>query len=404
MKKMTEISDIDLLHELGIDTEIKKQKKYSPEEERVILGFGEINEYYQKNKRLPRYTDISDIFEKLLATRLKAICESNEWDGLLKDFDTSNLLQQTREIYGKSSSDIEDLSDEEILSQLGISDDNDEHSITNLTNIKARVGINSPDELARSFPCKEFDTFTPLFDKIQSGLNGGTHVAVEVKGVADVNVGEFFIIKGQKAYIAEKVKDRIHKGEEQSKVRVIYDNGTEIKVFLHSFIRSLQPDQRRNRGYGRQIVENSAGAMFANKLDDIDNQSGTIYVLRSQSQHPNIKPNREILHKIGITTGDVKIRIANAKNDPTFLMDDVEIIAEYKLSNINPVKLENLIHKFLQSTQVDITIEDRFGKPIKPREWFLVPLFIIDEIIKHIKDKSIVNYKYDVEKAKIIKV
>jgi hypothetical protein len=62
--------------------------------------------------------------------------------------------------------------------------------------------------------------------------------------------------------------------------------------------------------------------------------SGTIYVLRSKSDHPEIKSRHEVLHKIGVTGGKIEKRIANAKNDATFLLADVEVVATYKLSNI----------------------------------------------------------------------
>jgi len=49
-------------------------------------------------------------------------------------------------------------------------------------------------------------------------------------------------------------------------------------------------------------------------------------VLRSKSEHPFVAKNRTVLHKIGVTGGDVKARVANAKKDPTYLLADVEIV------------------------------------------------------------------------------
>jgi hypothetical protein len=42
-----------------------------------------------------------------------------------------------------------------------------------------------------------------------------------------------------------------------------------------------------------------------------------------------------------------------------------------------------------------IEITDRFGHPVVPREWFLVPLFVIDEAVSRIKDGTITDYQYD---------
>lgn len=99
----------------------------------------------------------------------------------------------------------------------------------------------------------------------------------------------------------------------------------------------------------------------------------------------------------------MKKRISNAKLDPTFLMADVEVVATYELYNINRTKLENIIHKFFEPAKLDIQIKDRFGQPVVPREWFLVPLFAVDEAVSKIKDGTIGNYIYDVASAKLEK-
>ena len=82
-------------------------------------------------------------------------------------------------------------------------------------------------------------------------------------------------------------------------------------------------------------------------------------------------------------------------------MADVEIVATYKLANINRVKLENIIHKFFNSARLDIEIKDRFGKPVRAREWFLVPIFVIDEFVEIIKQGSLNDYYYDPKSAKL---
>jgi Meiotically up-regulated gene 113 len=124
-------------------------------------------------------------------------------------------------------------------------------------------------------------------------------------------------------------------------------------------------------------------------------ESSTLYVLRSQSNHPQIAALRNVIHKIGVTGGKV---------DPTFLLADVEIIATYKLTGIKPSRLENLLHRFLGSARFEIEIADRFGNPVKPREWFLVPLPVIDEIVRRIQDHSILEYEYDRETAALQKI
>jgi hypothetical protein len=94
-----------------------------------------------------------------------------------------------------------------------------------------------------------------------------------------------------------------------------------------------------------------------------------------------VAANREVLHKIGVTGGKVETRIADASLDPTFLMA-YAVIATYELYNINRVKLENLIHRVFDPAQLEIEIRDRFGNLVKPREWFLVPLFVVNEVVE----------------------
>ena len=144
--------------------------------------------------------------------------------------------------------------------------------------------------------------------------------------------------------------------------------------------------------------------MFADQPADDDLASGTIYVLRSKSEHPLVAANRDVLHKIGVTGGKVETRIANASLDPTFLMAEVEVIASYQLYNINRVKLENIIHRVFDPVQLDIEIKDRFGNPVRPCEWFLVPLFVVNEAVERIKDETITQYVYDPTTARLMKV
>ena len=161
-------------------------------------------------------------------------------------------------------------------------------------------------------------------------------------------------------------------------------------MLMRSLQRSLHKDEA-----GRRITDPTAGPLFADQTIDGDEASGTIYVLRSKSDLPIVAENRDVLHKIGVTSGKVERRIANAKLDATFLLADVEIVATYELYNINRSKLENLIHRIFEPARLDIQIKDRFGNPVVPREWFLVPLFAIDEAVEKIKEGTITGYRYD---------
>ena len=86
------------------------------------------------------------------------------------------------------------------------------------------------------------------------------------------------------------------------------------------------------------------------------------------------------------------------------LLADVEVVASYKLSNINRTKLENIFHRIFAPAQLDLTIQDRFGQPVRPREWFLVPLPVIDDAVQRIRDGSITNVVYDPKTARLVEV
>jgi hypothetical protein len=115
-----------------------------------------------------------------------------------------------------------------------------------------------------------------------------------------------------------------------------------------------------------------------------------------------VAEHRELIHKIGVTGGKVETRIAAAATDATYLLADVEIVATYKLHNLNRTKLENIFHRLFGAAQIDLTIDDRFGNPVKPREWFLVPLQVIDEAVERIRDGTITDVVYDPKSARLI--
>lgn len=385
--------DDALLAELGISVEAKKVSKYTPREQRIIAGFEEIQKFVEEHRRLPEHGEGKDIFERLYAVRLDRIRQQEECVALLKDFDHQNILDTENQV---KLSEIEDIDDDELLKQLGVNLDS-ETSITNLKHVKSQAEKRAAaKEVANRKRCEDFAKYKPMFERLKKQLEAGIRETIRFRKDAgftktSLKKAQFLIVGGQTAYIAEIGESiKAPNGEEDARLRVIYSNGTESNILLRSLIRAMYKDET-----SRFITNPDLGPLFSDQKSDDDQESGTIYVLRSLSSHPMIQKNKEVVHKIGVTGGEVKTRIANAKNDPTFLMADVEIIATYKLANINRVKLEKVIHKLFESTKLEIEIKDRFGKPVKAREWFLVPLFIIDEVVNKIKEGTISDYYYD---------
>lgn len=395
--KFTEEDDA-LLAELGVEVEAKKRAARTPLEERMIAGFEEIENFVEVHGHPPEHGEEKDIFERLYAVRLDEIRRSSECRIVLNELDSKGLLDGGPVL----SVDMpDDLDDEALLAELGVEAEN-ETDITKLKHVRTRAEIKAAEEIAQRAPCTDFAEFKPLFEAVQSDLEKGVRKTKQFRkeagfSKADIMQGNFIIVGGQTAYI-NKIGEtfKAPNGDDDARMRVIYSNGTESDILLRSLIRAMYKDET-----SRLISEPNAGPLFSDKAGEEDIESGTIYVLRSKSEHPEIKKNYEVLHKIGVTGGNIEKRIANAKDDPTFLMADVEVVATYKLSNINRVKLENLIHKFFETARLNIAIKDRFGKPIAPREWFLVPLFIIDEAVEKIKDGTILNYSYEIKTGKI---
>ncbi|MDH6299413.1 GIY-YIG nuclease family protein [Polynucleobacter sphagniphilus] len=387
--------DDELLAELGVDVEVESKGTHTPRQARIIAGFEEIEAFFEKNGRLPQHGEGRDIFERIYATRLEAIAASQECRDVLVGLDKHSLLDKVAVSVAELNADIDD---DTLLAELGV-DVPKEGDLTNLTHVKSTAEKKAAEEIGSRTLCPDFDKFKPLFAKVKEEIKEGIRKTVRFKESAKINPGEYFILNGQVAYIDQMAEITLDVyGNWDGRMRIIFDNGTESNNLLRSFQRALYKDEA-----GRRVTDPDAGPLFGGQAEDLDHESGTIYVLRSKSEQPEIKANVSVLHKIGVTGGDVDKRIANAKLDPTFLMADVEVIATYELYNINRTKLENLLHRFFDGARLDVQITDRFGNPVVPREWFLVPLFIIDQVVEKIKDGTLGDYRYDTKEAKLLK-
>jgi hypothetical protein len=290
----------------------------------------------------------------------------------------------------------DELDDDELLAQLGINGAT-RADITELRHVRSAAEKRAAEEIANRQKCEDFESFKPLFEQVQQELNAGLRQTRRFERKSEIAPGRFYILGGQKAYVAamEELFSNEH-GHMDARLRVIFDNGTESNLLMRSLQKALQQDPA-----GRRIIEPPAGPLFADQNEEGDEASGIVYVLRSKSDHPAVAANRDVLHKIGVTGGSVERRLANARLDPTFMMADVEIVATYELYNINRTKLENLIHRIFGPARLDIEIKDRFGQPIVPKEWFLVPLFAVDEAIERIREGTITGCIYDPKTARL---
>ncbi|MBO6882657.1 MAG: GIY-YIG nuclease family protein [Marivita sp.] len=386
--------DDALLAELGVEVEVKKQLSRTPREERIIAGFEEILRFAEEHGRPPQHGEDRDIFERLYAVRLDRIRELQECRDLLAPLDEQGLLAKTS---APLAGDADDLDDDALLAELGV--EVATSPLTELKHVRSTAEKKAADEVANREKCEDFATFKPLFEQVQKEMDSGLRETRPFEMKAEIEKGRFFIVSGQKAYVAAKGETITNEqGRTDARLRVIFDNGTESNMLMRSLQRALNKDDA-----GRRITDPSAGPLFSDQTIDGDEASGTIYVLRSKSDHPLVAENRDLVHKIGVTNMSVEKRIAGAQLQPTFLMANVEVVATYELYNINRTKLENLIHRIFEPARLEIEIMDRFGRPVLPREWFLVPLFAVNEAVEKIKEGSIANYLYDPRQAKLVK-
>ena len=393
------MSDLDLdelRSELDEFSKPVQSSTRSPRDERIIAGFEEIQRFVEKHGHRPQHGEDKDIFERLYAVRLDRIRALEDCRKLLDPLDHQGLLEEA-ETTGAATE--EDVDEDELVSELR--DVAGSPDITQLRHVRTSAEKRAAEEIANREVCNDFDTFKPLFEKVRRELKSGVRISrpFKTRALDEIQKGAFFVIGGQIAYIADVGEEFQTQYERRdSRLRVIYDNGTESDVLQRSLQRALHRDEA-----ARYITDPSAGPLFGENSEEDDLESGTIYVLRSKSNNPVVAANRDVLHKIGVTGGKVATRIANAKHDPTYLMAEVEVIASYKLFNINRVKLENVIHRVFESARLDIEIKDRFGQPVVPREWFLVPIFVVDQVIEKIKDGTITEFVYDSKMAKLVR-
>ena len=395
-KKKSQFTDADdaLLEELGVEVEVKQAAKYTKEEERIIAGFEEVQRFAEEHGRSPQHGEDKDIFERLYAVRLDRLNELEACRELLLPMDHQELLNSKMDS-PESESEAE-MDDDALLEALGV--EAEKGSIEELNYVRPSKEIRASEEASKRERCEDFEQYKVLFDQVKEDLEAGTRQMIRCDNKTDVKIGDLLVIKGQTAYIA-KAGEVFTDGEgrEDCRLLVIYSNGTESKMLRRSFQKRLWED-----GTSRRIVTPSdLGPLFSDQVEEKDQASGIIYILRSKSDHSFIKEHRELIHKIGFTNGSVERRIADAENQPTYLLADVEVVKTYRLYNVNASKLENLFHKFFSPAKLTIEMLDRFGKPYQPREWFLVPLEALDEAVERLKDGSLSEYCYDSKQAKL---
>ncbi len=369
--------------------DVTAPKKRTTSSDRLIAGFQEICDYAEAHGCPP--TEETD---RKLYRRLKGILENESRLERCRPFDTCGLLPAPEnEIASEPEAEYKpkDLTDEEQLDEImndPLFDDIESGSDLGLFDIPdyMRQRLNARKEaeyVGRRRECEDFDKYADGFKEVQQGLKLGKYRLVKFS-VKNLKVGSYFVEDGMIGYLAAFEDEGVNRhGDRDGRTRVIYENGAEADIKYKTITKNLSVT-------GYSVVDTSE--MTTEELEqcftinDNDIESGTIYVLRSKSTRPEIAAIKN-LYKIGFTATSVESRIANAKNEPTYLCADVEIVATWNVYNVKSSTFEALIHKLFASVQLQVTVDGH-----QPKEWFIVPLKVIEEAVNTIISGKPIEY------------
>lgn len=393
------LDDIFNDDDFGLLESQQKQSFVRTDEDRLIDSFEEINLFYEKNNREPSTTSMS---EYTLSARLKGFRANEQNKSILKAFDRFNLLGEV-ELKLETLDDI--LSDDD----LGLLDDEGDTSIFEFKYTPKEGSRASADYIAqrKSISERDFQKYELMFKQVHKELKEGKRKLLNFTNAEDNLIeGNFYLVDGLLCYLevskAEKVVKENKSGDRirlEGRTVTIFENGTISNMLFRSLGKAIQKNGKivtnTDEGIYNQLQENF------NSVNEEDVPSGWIYVLKSKSENPEIK-SLENLYKIGFSKNPVQERIKNASKEATYLFADVEIIDSRACFNVNIQKLEGLIHRFFAEACLDIDLYDKSGNRYIPREWFVVPLHVIDEVIQLLLNGNIVNYKYDYNSSQVV--
>lgn len=393
------IEDIFNDDEFGLlDAKIQKSE-IKTDEDRLLESFEEINDFFEKNRREPQPTSMS---EYALFSRLKEFKANESRKQLLKTFDRHNLL-------GEIEIKIETLDDILNDDDFGLLDSEGDNSIFEFKHTPLNSSRDKAEYIAQrqSMSEKEFTRYDLMFKQVHQELKEGKRKFEEFKNAENNLVeGNFYLVDGLLCYLkvskAEKVLKENKSGDRmrlEGRTVTIFENATISNMLFRSLGKAIQKNGKLitnpDENIERQLFKN-AGIV---KEEDVE--SGYVYILKSKSENPEIS-KVENLFKIGFSKTLVKDRIKNAKKEATYLFSDVEIVDSITCYNINIKKFESLLHRFFAEVCLDIDLYDNLGQRYIPREWFVVPLEEINMVIDLLINGNIVHYKYDTEKQQIV--
>ena len=370
-------------------------------------NFLEISGFYEAVGRLPEL-NAKDIKEKMLAARLQAYRSRAPLKAQVKHLDVHGLLEPGKTSaapVGGNKPSFSSLDEIFKADQSGLLNDIDS-SILKIEHVteQSAEGRHWPDEIASRKQCEDFFKFEKLFADTQRDIVNRKLETARFKNETQIAVGDFFILSGLLCLV-DKVLDEgttLARNKENPRLRVIFENGIETNILKLSLARALYKDP-----HGRRVIADADTVI--NTMTGIthhDKATGCIYILASETKAPalaSLKLQGRLV-KIGYSSQSVQERIKNAENDPTYLEAPVKVLATLDCYNLNPQKVEHLIHAFLAKQRVNMTLISSKGLPYKPTEWFAVDLETAISVAEHIVKGDIIQYRMDNTTGKIKRI
>lgn len=361
-------------------SDVAAPRKPATSSDRLIAGFQEILAFYEANGRLPE----DNPSEGTLFHKWNGILKSHKKIERCRPFDDLNIIPKTEQTleepepkYNSELTEEEQLeailndpllADIEAGADLGIFDIPEYMR----QRLDARKNV---DYVGKRRPCEDFDKYADGFKEIHQGLNSGKYRLTKFS-IKHLQAGKYFVEDGIIGYLVGVENDAVDKyGTRDGRTRIIYENGAESDIKFKTLTKNLSVI-----GYSVVDCSNLTSEELEKHftLNENDIESGTIYVLRSKSTRPEITAIKN-LYKIGFTVSSVESRIANAKNEPTYLCADVEIVATWKVYNVKSSTFETIIHKLFSAVQLQVIVNGH-----RPKEWFIVPFKVIEDAVNAI--------------------
>lgn len=381
-KELEKIFDDPLL------ADVTAPRKRTTSGDRLVAGFQEILAFYETYGRLPE--DI--LAEASLFHKWTGILKSKKKIERCRPFDDRGILPQPVQTVEEPQPEYHrELTEEEqldaILNDPLLADIEDGANL-GLFDVpeymRQRLEARKEAEyIGKRRPCEDFDKYADGFKEIQQGLKTGKYRLIKFSE-PNLKVGRYFVEQGVIGYLAAfEDEGKNNLGRVDGRTRVIYENRSEADIKFRTITKNLSVD-----GYSIMDCSEMTPEEFEQcfTISDKDIESGTIYVLRSKSSRPEIAAIKD-LYKIGFTATSVESRIANAKDESTYLCADVEIVATWKVYNVKSSTFEALIHKLFDCVQLQVTVDGHH-----PKEWFIVPFKLIDEAINAVISGKSIEY------------